>query len=139
MMVLKQGRVVTEIGSKELVHSFFSTIVVRLEQGKFGSRFPTIMNEFCNKGTITHEQCQAALKEMQIIRDELSKFKPAQVVYDYKDVNAPPAPNVVGLPLHLGTLATCHTTKAGRSLVEEILDNLGSQREFGGLLQILSN
>lgn len=139
MMVLKQGRVVTEIGSKELVHSFFSTVAVRLELGKFGSRFPTVMNELFKKGTITHEQCQAAFKEMQLIRDELSKFKPSQVIYDYKDLNAAPAANVVGLPLHLGTLATCHTTKGGRSLVEEILDNLGSQREFGGLLQLLWN
>lgn len=136
IMVLKQGRVETEVGSKELVHSLFSTVAVRLEGGKWGSRFPVVMNQL-SKGSLTHEHCQAAMAEMKTIRQELQKFKPDQVVFDAKDLKAKPA-NIADIILHLGTLATCHTTIGGRSLIDEIVDNLESQRQFGGLLQIIS-
>ena len=33
------------IGSADFLHSFFSTVAVNLEDGKWGSRFPVLMNE----------------------------------------------------------------------------------------------
>ena len=33
------------IGSADFLHSFFSTVAVNLEGGKWGSRFPVLMNE----------------------------------------------------------------------------------------------
>ena len=78
-----------EIGSASFFKSFFSTIVVRLEEGRWGSRFPVVMNEFYS-GRIKYEQVKDALKELQAIQQMLSDYSPDQIVWDFERREAVP-------------------------------------------------
>ena len=75
-----------QIGSGDFLHAFFSTVCFNLEDGKWGSRFPIIMNELY-KGKLSKENNQKATEELEIIKNELQNYKPDKVVWDKEDLN----------------------------------------------------
>lgn len=75
-----------QIGSGDFLHAFFSTICFNLEDGKWGSRFPIIMNELY-KGKLSKENIQKATEELEIIKSELQNYKPDKVVWDIEDLH----------------------------------------------------
>src|ERR1041385_6151628 len=77
------------IGTGDFLHSFFSTVVYRLEGSAWGSRFPVLMNELFIDG-IAPAQCAAVLQELAVIKQELSALPPAQVVWDIDDLSKQP-------------------------------------------------
>jgi 2,3-bisphosphoglycerate-dependent phosphoglycerate mutase len=134
-IAFKQGSVLTIIGPGGLLHSLFSTIAVKLEAGEWGSRFPWIMNGLYG-GSLDERGAKAAFAEMQTIRRELAELPPSEVVWDIeKPGQAPPWGTAVGA--HVQNMATYYVTQTGRNLVDEIIDNLESQLEFGGPLEIV--
>jgi len=78
-----------EIGSGSFFKSFFSTIFVKLEEERWGSRFPVVMNEFYS-GRLKYEQAKDALKELQAIQQMLSEYSPDQIVWDFEKREAVP-------------------------------------------------
>ena len=75
------------IGTGDFLHSFFSTICVRLENNVWGSRFPILMNELYS-GRLDPQQLEEALRELETIQKELERINPDQVVWDKEDRNA---------------------------------------------------
>lgn len=73
------------IGSADFLHSFFSTVAVNLEGGKWGSRFPVLMNELY-QGKLPVEKTDIAFEELNTIREELKDFSPDKVVWDIDDL-----------------------------------------------------
>ena len=45
MVSFRVGCMMYEIGTASFLHSFFSTVAYRLENNRWGSKFPVIMNE----------------------------------------------------------------------------------------------
>ena len=79
-----------QIGHGDFLHSFFSTVSYNLENGKWGSRFPTIMNELY-QGTLDKDNVETAIEELKKIQLELQAFSPDKVVWDIDDLsNQPP-------------------------------------------------
>lgn len=72
------------IGSGYLLDAFFSTVAVNLENGKWGSRFPVIMNEL-NKGELNYRHAKDALDELSIIKNELMTISVGKVIWDIED------------------------------------------------------
>jgi len=68
------------VGTTECMESIFETIAYNLENRKWGSRFPIIMNEFYNE-KLKVEHIDSALNELDIIEKELKKIKIDQVVW----------------------------------------------------------
>ena len=64
-----------QIGNGDFLHSFFSTVSYNLENGKWGSRFPTIMNELY-QGTLDKDNVETAIVELKKIQLELQAFSP---------------------------------------------------------------
>ena len=133
---LKQRSVVTEIGPGGLLHSFFSTIALRLENGQWGSRFPTIMNDLYG-GSIQSSQHDDALRELKQIQQELGMIGPDEVVWEIDDPDVPP-PWGTEVGPHVTSMAHYYVTVTGRNLIGEIFDNLASLKEFGGTLDLVS-
>ena len=134
---LKQGSVLTEIGPGALFHSLFSTIAVRLEQHAWGSRFPVVMNKLY-EGKIESKDAEAAFAEISRIREGLAGLAPGQVIWDADDLSkVPPYGKHIGT--HVRSCADYWMTTTGRNLVDEIIDNLESLREFGGTLEVHSS
>ena len=62
-----------QIGNGDFLHSFFSTVSYNLENGKWGSRFPTLMNELY-QGTLDKDNVETAIVELKKIQLELQAF-----------------------------------------------------------------
>ena len=74
-----------QIGNGDFLHSFFSTVSYNLENGKWGSRFPTLMNELY-QGTLDKDNVETAIVELKKIQLELQAFSPDKVVWDIDDM-----------------------------------------------------
>ena len=69
---------------------FSQQFLINLENGKWGSRFPTIMNELY-QGTLDKDNVETAIEELKKIQLELQAFSPDKVVWDIDDLsNQPP-------------------------------------------------
>ena len=77
------------IGTADFLHSFFSTVCGRLENGKWGSRYPYLMNELY-QGTLPAEHLAAGTEELAQIKRELAQFAPDQVIWDIEDRSLTP-------------------------------------------------
>ncbi|WP_223502011.1 Imm70 family immunity protein [Pseudomonas sp. BF-R-24] len=135
-IALKQENVITEIGPGGILHSLCSTIAYRLESGKWGEKYPLIMNGLY-QGMLGQKDAGLALAEMQAIKEGLSQLKLDQVIWDIENpLQLPPwGLNVGG---DLKNIDSYYVTTSGRNLVNEIIDNLESLKEFGGTLEIIS-
>lgn len=69
------------IGTADFLHAFFSTVCGRLENGKWGSRFPHLMNELY-QGVLPVRHLAAGTEELSQIKQELAQFAPDQVIWD---------------------------------------------------------
>lgn len=72
------------IGTGDFLHAFFSTVCGRLEDGKWGSRYPCLMNELY-QGSLPAEHLADAADELSQIRHELARFTPDQVIWNIED------------------------------------------------------
>ena len=125
----------TIIGPGGILHALCSTIAAKLERGAWGSRFPRIMNELY-QGSLAAEHATEAMREAQTIRSELALLPPKEIVWDIDQPGAlPPWGERVGS--HVANMAQYFVTTTGRNLVDEVVDNLESQIEFGGPLEIV--
>lgn len=78
-----------QIGAVGFLHSFFSTVCFRLEQGNWGSKFPRLMNDLY-QGRLKSEYVKDAMMELKEIKQELAKFPPSDVIWDIEDLSASP-------------------------------------------------
>lgn len=77
------------IGTADFLHAFFSTVCERLENGKWGSRFPHLMNELY-QGVLPVKHLAAGTEELSQIKQELAQFAPDQVIWDIDDRSLTP-------------------------------------------------
>ena len=77
------------IGTSDFLHAFFSTVCGRLENGKWGSRYPYLMNELY-QGMLSAEHLAAGAEELVQIKKNLARFAPNQVIWDIDDRSLTP-------------------------------------------------
>ena len=77
------------IGTADFLHAFFSTVCGRLENGKWGSRFPHLMNELY-QGVLPVKHLAAGTEDLSQIKQELAQFAPDQVIWDIDDRSLTP-------------------------------------------------
>lgn len=77
------------IGTADFLHAFFSTVCGRLENGKWGSRYPYLMNELY-QGMLSAEHLAAGAEELVQIKKNLARFAPNQVIWDIDDRSLTP-------------------------------------------------
>ena len=77
------------IGTADFLHSFFSTVCGRLENGKWGSRYPYLMNELY-QGMLSAEHLAAGAEELVQIKKNLARFASNQVIWDFDDRSLTP-------------------------------------------------
>jgi len=77
------------IGTADFLHSFFSTVCGRLENGKWGSRYPYLMNELY-QGMLSAEHLAAGAEELVQIKKNLARFASNQVIWDIDDRSLTP-------------------------------------------------
>lgn len=78
-----------QIGSADFLHSFFSTVAYHLENKKWGSRYPFIMNRLY-QGELSAEEISSAINELEEIQKRLCRFSPDKVIWDFDDLSIQP-------------------------------------------------
>jgi hypothetical protein len=81
----------TPLDDPAVVHSFFSSICVNLENSVWGARFPAIMQDLY-QGVLPQQKLAAAATEISQISAELEKCSPASLVWDVEDQSETPPP-----------------------------------------------
>lgn len=128
-VVLRVDSIATELGSASFVHAFFSTLSGRLEPHGWGSRFPVLLHELY-QGGLARQHAEAALEELRRARTELTRFSPADVIWDIENPEARPpwgsdiAPDIT----HLGHY---FVTSTGHDLFDTLLEVLEFFRDQG--------
>ncbi len=78
-----------QVGTSDFLYSFFSTVAYNLENQKWGSRFPYIMNEFY-EGYIKKNHIKFALSELDTITKELRRFSCDKIIWSFEDLSLSP-------------------------------------------------
>lgn len=115
------------IGTGDFVHSFFSTICYNLEDGKWGGRFPYLMNSLY-QGELSYKDVDRAKEELTIICKELKGFFPDKVVWDIEDLSKQP-PWGRDISPDIKNLSDYFITCDGENIFDEIVKALHESKK----------
>lgn len=116
MVSFRVGCMMYEIGTASFLHSFFSTVAYRLENNRWGSKFPVIMNELY-QGKLSFENVPAAKEELTQIKKALTKLSPNKVIWDIEDLLKQP-PWGDNISEEISSLGNYFITCDGRDFIE---------------------
>ena len=133
---IKIDGVLSEIGSAEFFSAFFSTISYRLEAGRWGEKFPMIMNELY-QGKLLAENAGNALQKLESITVELSKFSPEKVVWDIDNLETRP-PWGDNISDEITDLSNYFVTSTGRNLIVTIHENIEALKTRGSFIEVVT-
>lgn len=107
-----------QIGNGDFLHSFFSTICYHLEAGRWGSRYPYLMNKLY-QGSLEWEDVNFAREELISVKSGLSKLEPSKVIWDIDDLSKRP-PWGDDISKEITSLSNYFVTSDGRDLISII-------------------
>ncbi len=116
------NRIISEIGTPDFLHSFFSTISFHLEPNGWGTRYPELMKGLYN-GKLKHDAAEKVLHDVLEIREELKAYVPDDVVWDIDDTEAKP-PWGDNISSEITSLSNYYVTSTGRDLFKVLIDCL---------------
>lgn len=123
-----------QIGHGDFLHSFFSTVAYNLENEKWGSRFPVIMNELYQE-KIEVDNIGKALDELKIIKKELQLFGPEKVVWDIEDLSKQP-PWGHNISKDITDLSNYFVTSDGKDFLSIFSHALEKAKEVNAKIEI---
>ena len=125
-----------QIGTGDFLHSFFSTVALRLENGLWGSKYPVIMNELY-QGELPANKTELAISELKQIKEGLKRFSSEQVVWDIEDLSKqPPWGNKISPDIT--DLSSYFVTSDGEDFIGVLERALKTAAEEGDALKIES-
>ena len=116
MVSFRVGCIMYEIGTASFLHSFFSTVAYRLENNRWGSKFPVIMNELY-QGKLSYKNVPVAKAELTQIKKDLTMFSPNKVIWDIEDLSKQP-PWGNNISNEISSLENYFITCDGRDFIE---------------------
>ena len=125
-----------QIGTGDFLHSFFSTVALRLENGLWGSKYPVIMNELY-QGELPANKTDLAIDELIQIKEGLRGLSSEQVVWDIEDLSKqPPWGNKISPDIT--DLSSYFVTSDGEDFIGVLERALKTAAEEGHALKIES-
>jgi hypothetical protein len=125
-----------QIGTGDFLHSFFSTVALRLENGLWGSKYPVIMNELY-QGELPANKTDLAIDELIQIKEGLRGLSSEQVVWDIEDLSKqPPWGNKISPDIT--DLSSYFVTSDGEDFIGVLERALKTAAEEGDALKIES-
>lgn len=123
-----------QIGHGDFLHSFFSTVAYNLENKKWGSRFPVIMNELY-QGKADPGHIDKAIEELGIIKKELQAYGPDKVIWDIDDLSKQP-PWGSNISKDITDLSNYFVTSDGCDFLTIFLDALKTAKKVNSGIEI---
>lgn len=109
-----------DIGGSDIWLSLYSTVEIRL--GTFKKSIPNVIN-FLETGKCDPKDALNCARQFNLLRDELSKYRPDQVIYDLNNLTKE-APWKEDLSPVVTSIANLYTTTDGKDLLFEIVSIL---------------
>jgi hypothetical protein len=119
---IKVGHSWYELGRADYLDSFFSTIAFYLENGHWGSEFPTIMRQMYS-GKLTFQEADKAIQELRAVRDTFEKLDKEShpIVWDARDLSAKTPEWAVNPNEEVTTLGNYYVVPDGRDFFEMMI------------------
>ncbi|MCM1325539.1 MAG: immunity 70 family protein [Bacteroidales bacterium] len=108
------------VGHGDFLHSFFSNICYHLEGGRWGSKYPYLMNKLY-QGCLAWEDVKFAREELRRVKAGLGKLEPAKVIWDIDDLSKRP-PWGDNISERITDLSNYFVTSGGRDLITILFD-----------------
>ena len=125
-----------QIGTGDFLHSFFSTVALRLENGLWGSKYPVIMNELY-QGELPANKTDLAIDELIQIKEGLRGLSSERVIWDIEDLSKqPPWGNKISPDIT--DLSSYFVTSDGEDFIGVLERALKTAAEEGDALKIES-
>ncbi|SDY39700.1 Imm70 family immunity protein [Bacillus sp. 166amftsu] len=115
-----------EAGHPDFLHSFFSTVSYHCEPDGWGTKYPLLMQDLYFE-RLKWQDVSAALKNVEEIREKLSKLPPSEVIWDFEDITKKP-PYGDKIPAKITNLANYHTIQ-GTSFLDLLKNALKESEE----------
>ena len=115
-VALNTGDEYFEIGAASFFYSFFSNIVIHLEDRSWGSKYPHVMRKLYSDG-LTFEELENAKNELYEIKKGFQKITPDEVIWDCKDLTKQ-APWGKNISEDITDLSNYFVTSDGKDLFE---------------------
>ena len=125
-----------QVGDGDFLHSFFSTICYRLENGRWGSKFPYLMNHLYHDG-LEWLDVQFARKELETVQKKLRKRPPSDVIWDIDDFSKQP-PWKQDISDEISDLSNYFLTSDGRNLITVMFMAFNDAEELHHMIKIHS-
>lgn len=133
---IKVGFYWYQVGNGEFLHAFFSNICYHLEDGNWGSKFPTLMNQLYN-GKLESSNADEAYAELKVIKDSLDKISPMQVIWDIDDISKK-TPWGDNISSDITSLGNYFITSEGADLITHFFNALQKSIDYSIDIQIKS-
>ena len=114
----KVQRYLYSVGTGDFLFAFFSTVAVRLENGRWGSRFPAIMRELY-QGELPVSHLEKAESELMRIQKLLQALPVTDVVWDFHDQKKRPIWEGI-IDRDIRNLADFFITNSGADLFDNL-------------------
>lgn len=125
-----------QIGSADFLHSFFSTVAYRLEDGKWGQHYPYIMNQLYH-GELCIENVHDAILELQDIQKRFTELTPNKVIWDIDDLSKQP-PWGTNISTQISNLSNYYITSDGEDFITQFEHALQKAKEMNQSIKIVS-
>lgn len=124
------------IGTGDFFHSFFSTICGNLENMKWGSKYPIVMNNLY-EGEISVKDIHEAQKELKTIKEEFSKISPDKIIWDIENLEKrPPWGNNISKDIK--NLSDYFVTSDGENLFDVLNEAMYEAMQENSALEVKS-
>lgn len=123
-----------QVGSGDFLNSFFSSVAYHLENRKWGSRFPLIMEELY-QGRLSLRKIDRAMEELNTIKRELRKFSPDKVIWDIEDLSKRP-PWGDHISKDITDLSNYFVTSEGEDFLVTLSHALEKAKEVGSDVEV---
>lgn len=133
-IALRVGPDLYSIGTSDFLNSFFSTILVRLENGQRGSRFPRLRDLYL-AGRLEAAYAAAASTELATIREGLKAFSPDEIVWEADNRSLLP-PWGTTIANSITSLENYFWTDDGKPLIASLGAALAASQASGQALEI---
>lgn len=125
-----------QIGNGDFLFSFFSTVAYHLENQKWGSKFPVIMNELY-QGELKSTSVPMAIKELESIKQGLAMLSPDKMIWDIENLSAQP-PWGTNISSYITNLSNYFVTSDGEDFITIFNHALEKANELNYGLKLLS-
>ncbi|MEG0314846.1 MAG: immunity 70 family protein [Erysipelotrichaceae bacterium] len=125
-----------QVGNGDFLHSFFSTICLRLENGEWGSKYPNLMKSLY-QGTLEQHGLSDAINELTEIKKELEKLSPQEIVWDNEDLELTP-PWGTDISSEITNLSNYFVTSEGEDLITLLGNALNKAKDLNESIMIVT-